>query len=304
MDSVDSISRGRMSWMPTLAIFMYELRGLLTSWLVRGWFIVTALITLLVAAGAWQEADPAPLIAALLFSYLVFPWFLIVIMLGISPTTGNRLDALADGILCRPVTRHEYLLACWGARVAIVLGVYLAVMLPAISVLTFAKRTSEQPVTFYGATMALGVVALVLTFLVTLSFLAGTAMRRPFVAAMTLVFVWVPLNLVLHAFSLEEFSPISLSQALPTLLRTPWTEVAEEESDSELSTAEMEALARQADQFMSILSGGTPPPSREAGFFEKGDYQDFSVWRVGLGYGIPTLLALVLSAAFFGWRDL
>ncbi len=304
MASGELISRARMSWMPILAIFSYELRGLLASWMVRGWFVATALITLLAVASAWAQPDPAPLIAGLLFSYLVFPWFLVVIMLGISPTTGARLDALADGILCRPVTRYEFLLAAWGARVAVVLAVYLVVMVPAITIVTFAKHAAAtQPVTFYGAFAALAVVALVLTFLVTLSFLAGTAMRRPLLAAVVLIFVWFPINVVLHTFSLEEFSPISLSQALPTLLRTPWAE-RDVEAPTELTSEDVEALARQANQFMSILSGGAPQPTRDKNFFDQGNYEDLSLVRVGLGYGVPTLLALALSAAFFCWRDL
>jgi len=290
--------------MPTLAIFNDELRSLWSSWLVRGWLIVTALFTLLFVAGAWEQADPASLIASLLFSYLVFPWFLVVIMLGISSATSSRLDALSDGILCRPVTRYEYLVASWAARVVAVLSVYLVVMLPTMVVVTFAKRTAvDPPVTIYGALASLAVVALVLTFLVTLSFLAATALRKPLLAALVLVFIWFPVNMVLHVFALEEFSPISLSQALPTLLRTPWHE-PEAEAAAKLTDKDMEALARQAGQFMSILSGGTPQPVREENFFERGDYEDFSLVKVSLGYGIPTLLALVLSAAFFCWRDL
>ncbi len=290
--------------MPILAIFNYEMKELLASWLVRGWFIVTALITLLAVAGAWDQADPTPLIATLLFSYLVIPWFLVVIMLGVSPTTGSRLDALTDGILCRPVTRYEYLLASWGARVVVVLAVYLAVMLPAIAMVTLAERTTgEQPVTFYGATAALAVVALVLTFLVTLSFLAGTILGRPLLAIIVLILVWFPVNLVLHTFSLEEFSPISLGQALPTLLRTPWSE-RDADSSPELTSQDVEVLARQANQFMSMLSGSAPQPSREENFFDRGNYEDFSLVRVALGYGIPTLLALGLSLLFFSRRDL
>ena len=44
--------------------------------------------------------------------------------------------------------------------------------------------------------------------------------------------------------------------------------------------------------------------SADENFFDKGNYEDLSLVRVGLGYGIPTLLALALSAAFFCWRDL
>ena len=286
--------------MPTLAIFTYELRGLFASWLVRGWFTATAIVALLLTAGAWQEMHPAVLIPMLLFSYMVFPWSFFVIVLGISPTTGSRLDALADGILSRPVTRFEYLAASWGARVIAVLAVYLAVMVPTIAIVAFAKRMVERPVTLYGATASLAIVGLVLTFLVTLSFLAGTALRKPMFAAAVVVFVWFPVNMVLHGFALKEFSPISLSQSMRVLLRTPW---AESERDLVVESA-AEDLTKQWNTFNRIISGQAPQPETKESFFEKGDYDDFSLWRVGLGYGIPTLIALMLSATFFCWRDL
>ncbi len=290
--------------MPTLAIFTYELRGLLASWLVRLWLVATVLLAFFTVGGNWGRLESAPLIASLLFSYLVFPWFLVVIVLGISPITGARLESLADGILSRPVTRYEYLLASWAARVAIVLVVYLVVMMPSIALVVWAKRpVPADGVTLYGVVASLAVVALVLTFLVSLAFLAGTALHKPLLAVVVLIFVWFPINLVLSTFSLEEFSPISLSQAMPTLLRTAWND-AEESPSHELTADDVKALSRQADQFLSILSGKSPPRDAEGSFFEKGDYEDFSLWRVGLGYGLPTLLALMLSAALFCWRDL
>ena len=80
-----------MSWMPTLAIFTYELRGL-AGQLVGACLVPgdRALIFIAVA-GSWRQVESAPLIASLLFSYLVFPWFLVVIMLGISPITGFEI---------------------------------------------------------------------------------------------------------------------------------------------------------------------------------------------------------------------
>ena len=222
MDSDGSISRDRNWLMPSLAIFSDEWRGLFASWLVRLWLAATVVLTLLSLAGNWAQLRTAPFIASLLFPYLVFPWFLVIMVLGISPVTGARLDALADGILSRPVTRYEYLWASWLARVVVVLAVYAVVSVPAVVVLRLAKRpVAADGVTWYGVIAALTVVGLVLTFLVSIAFLVGTLLRRPMLAAVVLIFVWFPINLVLHTFSLEEFSPISLSQALPTLLRTP-----------------------------------------------------------------------------------
>jgi hypothetical protein len=291
--------------MPTLAILTHELSGLVSSWLVRLWLIAAAIGTFFVVGGNWTRMESAPLIASVLFSYLVFPWFLVVIVLGISPVTGSRLDALADGILSRPVTRPEYLFASWLARVLVVLAVFLAVTLPAVLLVVFAKRpVAADGVTFYGVVTSLIVVSLVLTFLVTLAFFAGTLLRNALLATVLLVFIWFPVNLMLNTFSLEEFSPISLCQALPTLLRTTWS-ADDSTTERGPNPQDIAAMMRQTNRFLSVLSGSATPESEPKGsFFEQGSYEDFSVLRVLLGYGLPTLVAFGLSVLFFCWRDL
>lgn len=305
MGSDGLISRLRPSLlMPTLAITGHELRGLAKSWLVRLWLIAAALATFFTTAGNWTTMESALLIASLQIPFLVFPWFLVVIMLGISPVTGVRLDALADGILSRPVTRHEFLLAAWLARVVVVLAVYLCVSVPAMVLIVNARRpVPADAVSTYGVLVTLGVVSLVLTLLVSLAFCAGTLLRQPLLAAVVLMLIWFPLSLVLHTFSLEEFSPISLNQALPTVLKTPWRSASADEPGPRAE--DLESLARQTSQFLSILSGGTTPTRPPQGsFLQRGDYEDFSVPHIVLGYGVPAVVALGLSLLVFSRRDL
>jgi len=189
---------------------------------------------------------------------MIFPWSLVVMMLSVTPMSGSQAGFVADGILTRPVTRYAYLLAAWTARVTLVLGVFLLVTVPTIAIAALAERPpAADPVTFYGVAASLGVVALVLTFLVSFGFLLGTLLRNTLLAAVVLVFVWFPVNLVLNTFSLEEFSPISLTQALPTLLRTPWREVEEVEPPAELDTAFQDAI-----KFFGSLGADRRPPRR------------------------------------------
>jgi ABC-type transport system involved in multi-copper enzyme maturation permease subunit len=291
--------------MPFLAILQHDLRGLWAGRLVRLWLAASALMTLLLAAANWLKFQDATLIASLLFPYLVFPWFFVVVVLGVSPVSGARAEVLADGILSRPVSRCEYLLAAWLARVLLVLGVYLVVAVPAIAIVTLARRpVPEDAVTLFGIVSALGVVGLVLTFLVSLGFLAGTLLRKPLLAAVVLVFVWYPIGVVLNVFSLEEFSPISLSRAMSTQLRQPWR-AAGASAENKASAQDMEALARQVDHFLSVFSNGqTRPAAAKPDFFEGGKFGDFSLPRVILGYGVPTLMAVALALLFFYRRDL
>lgn len=295
----------RLASMPFLAILTHELRNLAGSWLVRLWLIAAALLAFFTITPNWQRMPTAPLIASLLIPYLVFPWFLVVFTLGISPVTGNRLEALADGVLSRPVTRYEYLLASWTARVVTVLGVFLLVIVPAVTLVATATRDAGgDPVTWYGVIAALAVVALVLVLLVSLAFCAGTLLRRPLVAIVVLIFVWFPSSAILATFSLEQFSPISLSQALPTLLCTPWNEDQAIAEDDSLGAEQLRELSTEASKFLSVLAGTEPPKPRPTGFFERNDYRDFSLLRVVLGYGIPTVIVLMLAVAVFARRDI
>jgi len=290
--------------MPALAILRHELRSLWSGWLVRLWLAGTAVLTLLVVAGNWQQLPTAPLIGALHFQYLFFPWVLVVMVLGVMPVTGQRVEAVADGLLSRPVTRYEFLLASWAARVLTVCAVYLAVMVPAVVLVSLADRpVREDRVTLFGVVTALGVVGVVLTFLTSLGFLLGTVMRKPLVPLVILVFLWYPINMIMNVYSLEEISPLSLNRSMATLLRKPppWAE-GDSAEEAEASDA---GLSNWTARFVQVLGEAEGPQKREERpFFDSGEFEDFSLGRVLLGYGLPTLAALVLATVCFCYRDL
>lgn len=291
--------------MPYVALLRHDLISLWQSWLVRLWLGATALLTFMLVGANWAQFRDGTLIASLLFPYLVFPWFFVVVVLGVSPVSGSRAETLADGILSRPVSRCEYLLATWSARVVLVLGIYLIVTVPSIILVMLAKRpVPGDTVTIYGIVTALGVVGLVLTFLVSLGFLMGTLLRKPLLAVVVLIFIWYPIGLILSVFSLEEFSPISLSRAISTQLRQSWREPGanlQGKADAE----DINGVTDQMSHFFSVFSGVQPKPkAANPDFFEGGKFEDFSLLRVTLGYGLPTLAAVFLASLCFYWRDL
>lgn len=294
------------TWMmPFMAILLHDLRSLWQSRLVRLWLGAALLLTFMLVGANWSQFRDGTLIASLLFPYLVFPWFFVVVVLGVGPVSESRTEALADGILSRPVSRCEYLLATWSARVVLVLGLYLVVTIPAIVLVIAARRpVPEDTVTVYGIVTALGVVGLVLTFLVSLGFLVGTLLRKPLLAVVVLVFVWYPIGLILSVFSLEQFSPISLSRAISTQLRQPWRQ-AEANGQTSANAEDINALSDQMSHFFSVLSGAPPKPkAANPDFFEGETFAAFSLLRVVLGYGLPTRAAVFLATLSFYWRDL
>ncbi|MHC4740519.1 MAG: ABC transporter permease [Planctomycetota bacterium] len=306
MDSADKSEKPGSRMMPYLAILRHDLGTLWASRLVRLWLAATAILTLFLVAANWTQFQDATLIASILFPYLVFPWFFVVVVLGVTPVSGARAEALADGILSRPVSRCQYLLATWSARVAVVLGTYLIVVVPAIIIITSAKRPSVRPdtVTVYGIITTLFVVGLVLTFLVSLGFLVGTLLRKPLLAVVVLVFVWYPISLILSIFSLEQFSPVSLSRAVSTQLRQSWRQT-EDEKQAVANAREMQKFSQQMSNFFSKISGAPAAESQsDPKFFESEKFQDFSLLSVTLGYALPTMAAVILAMLSFYWRDL
>jgi len=305
MDSTVDMSGFSVRLRPYLAIAQHDLRSLWQSKLIRLWLAASIIVTLLLTLGNWTRLTSAPLIASIMFPYLVFPWFLVVIVLGVTPVSGLQAETLADGVLSRPVTRHGFLLATWASRVVTTLGVCYLVVIPTIALIALADRpTPEDKVTLFGILATLGIVGLVLTLLVSLGFFMGTLLRKPLLAVTVLIFVWYPINLILSVFSLEQFSPISLNQALTTQLRRPWRQV-ETSPETELEQADAEAFARQASHFLDVLSGKrVQAQGSKQDFFEPGKFDDFSLAQVALGYAVPTLIVVGLAVLCFHRRDL
>jgi ABC-type transport system involved in multi-copper enzyme maturation permease subunit len=305
MDSTVEAAKLGPRTMPYWAVLQHDLMTLRASRLVWLWLGATVVLTLMLMAGNWAQFQDGPLIASLLFPYLVFPWFFVVVALGVSPVSGSWAEVVADGILSRPVSRSTYLLASWSARVVLIWGVYLVVMVPAVILVTLAKRpVPDDTVTVYGIISAMSVVGLVLTFLTSLAFLAGTLLRRPLLALVVLVFLWYPVGLVLSVFSLEEFSPISLSRAISTQLRQT-LRTPETPTDSGMRAQDAQVLPEGLEHFLRVFSGApAEPTAAKPEFFESEEFADFSLLRVVLGYGLPTVLAVILAILCFCWRDL
>lgn len=294
--------------MPIAAVLQFELRSLLKSWLVRLWLIAAALLALLTVMVGWAVLPDAILISVLLAAFLVFPWFLVIIVLGVNASTAGRLDAAADGILSRPIKRWEFLTGIWAARLLAVWAVSLAVLVPAVIAVVAGDRpevVETQPVTLFGLTAALAIVLVVLAFLVTVGVWLGTLFKNAWLAMVVLLFVWYPINAILMTFHLAQFSPVSLDQAMPSIVRKSWAKA--EESNVEAAGPLQAEMQRQAEEFIRSLTGTARPEprTREPGFYRHSDkYEDLSVAKVILSYGGLTILFWGVTMLVFYFRDL
>lgn len=288
---------------PVLALTWLELRTLFRSWLVRVWLAAAILLSFVTVLSGWRMLPLPVMIASLAFPFLVFPWFVVIIILGTNAVVASRMDSVADGILSRPITRLEFLVAAWLARTITVLAVFVLAVVPAALIAGLADRPVESdPVATYGVFMASLIVVLVLLGILSLGFFAGVILRNSWLALLVVLFVWYPANLLFTTFRLEELSPVSLNQALPTLMRKTW-ETAD--AVNEIRPADLIVLQQQADQFIQSLTGRPRRPAREPAFFEHDlEYQDIRPWRVMISYAVPIAVFLGFSYLCFYFRDL
>ena len=110
-------------------------------------------------------------------------------------------------------------------------------------------------------------------------------------------------------------SPVSLSLATPTLLvqEPPWHEEEEAAGPPDAAQSEPTGFLSIPDPSSMLSFGGTgstddfyaafgqEPPKVEK---PPGEFHDFSLLRVLLGYGIPSILAVGLATWCFCRRDL
>lgn len=112
-------------WLLTKA----DLEAIARSWLCRGFFLVSALITVLMLKAMQAEQKVASQMLEAIYATYLLIW-----MHGVIFIAGNALsreaECLNDAILCRGLTRAEYILGKLTARCLAILFILGSVLLP------------------------------------------------------------------------------------------------------------------------------------------------------------------------------
>lgn len=156
-------------WLPYWAVFQYDVGQTLRSWVYRIWVLAVLLATigfLLYRVGLTQEAGLVQH-ASKVFSHLLQGTVLGSIAFVVVLTAGciaSERGTLADSVLSRGISRYQYFLGKWHARLASVLGAYLILSLLAlVGSLVFV----HEDVTVDGSLIALATVGALLGAVVT-----------------------------------------------------------------------------------------------------------------------------------------
>lgn len=156
-------------WLPYWAVFQSDVRQTLRSWVYRFWVLLTVLAAvgyLLYSFGIYHEAgivQKASMHASTLLRWIVLGSAAIICVLTAGSITAER-GTMADSVLSRGISRYQYFLGKWHARLATVLGTFL--FLGAV-ILISAWFLLDEDFSWRGSLVALATVAVLLAAIIT-----------------------------------------------------------------------------------------------------------------------------------------
>src|SRR6266540_2113157 len=159
-------------FLPYWAVLQTDLRQTFHSWVYRLWVFMAVLAAgglLLYRVGVHKEAgmfQSAAVQCGDLFRILVLGSLALIVVLAVS-AVGAEKGTVADSVLSRGISRHQYFLAKWHARLAVVVSTFavLAVAILAASYFLF-KSDAESDLSILGGLMAILTVCAVLVAIV------------------------------------------------------------------------------------------------------------------------------------------
>ncbi|MBA4190783.1 MAG: ABC transporter permease [Planctomycetaceae bacterium] len=166
-------------FLPYWAVFQTDLKQTVRSWVYRLWVIMTVFASggfLLYRVGLHSEAgivQSAAVQCGDLFRIMVMGSLALVVVLAVSAVGAER-GTLADSILSRGISRHQYFLAKWHARLVVVVATFTALAVGVLIAGYFLfKSDAESDLSLSGGIAAVLAVAAVLAIIVSWGVVVG-----------------------------------------------------------------------------------------------------------------------------------
>ena len=203
---------------PFLAMTQADLEGMVKSKIVWGWIVAALFLEVLRSLGSGTMGASFTITEGL--SDFIFIWSMIII--GITGSAvSSESGELADSLLSKAVKRHEYILAKFCSRVALVFTIYLGIS-TVLAGLTM--RIGVNDIEIYGLSFSILAVALVLIMLTTMGVTFSTIFPKTIVSIVALLVVWYSMTSFFSLIDEIEFlSPSYLIGELPKIIQGNWS---------------------------------------------------------------------------------
>ncbi len=207
-------------WLPYWAVFQADVRATMQSWVWRTWVLVSVLVTVgysLYRYGAEHEGfvlQSASQLVTDLLRWTILGSVTLIIVLTAGSISSER-GTMADSILSRGISRHQYFLGKWHARLVTVLLTFFVL---GTAALVSSHFLLHEELSLIGSVAALLIVAALLAMVSTcgVAVSAITNSTKTGIAAL-----WIAVygaGIVLSLLKKNEASPMWLIQILPNVL--------------------------------------------------------------------------------------
>lgn len=208
-------------WLPYWAVVQSDTRQTVQSWVYRAWVlvsVVSAVGYLLYRVGVYREAgivQQASTLVSDLLRWCIFGSLTLVIVLAAGSISTER-GTVADSVLSRGISRYQYFLGKWHARLVAVLGTFFVMGLLALACSFFLLH---EDLSLSGSLVALVTVAALLGVVVS----GGVTVSAVFSSTLLgIAVLWLTVYGVGFALTLLPIpfpSPYQALNSLPYVLR-------------------------------------------------------------------------------------
>ncbi len=208
-------------WLPYWAVFQADVQQTLRSWVYGVWVTVTVLALagyLLYRLGPYREAgiiQPASEYVSVLLRWTAAVGVTLIVVLTAGSISSER-GTMADSVLSRGISRHQYFLGKWHARLVTVLATYFVLGGAALLAGYFLLH---EDLSLTGSLVGLVTMAALLTAVVTCGVTVSAMVNSTVVGVAVL---WVMLyggGFVLALLPDKLLSPDRVLSRLPHILR-------------------------------------------------------------------------------------
>lgn len=208
-------------WLPYWAVFQADLRQTMRSWVYRVWVlgvILAATGYLLYRAGVYREAGMIQSASTLISDLL--RWSMLGSITLIIALTGGSISSekgtMADSVLSRGISRYQYFMGKWHARLVAVLSTFFAMGLIALVGSFFLLH---EDLSLTGCLVAMGIIIALLASVTTLGVAVSGIINSTMLG---ITMLWLTVHGILFGMNLlpsRFISPDRVLNNLPTILR-------------------------------------------------------------------------------------
>jgi ABC-type transport system involved in multi-copper enzyme maturation permease subunit len=209
-------------FLPYWAVFQADFRHTITSWVYRVWVLLSlfaAVGCLLYRYGAYRVAgmvQPASELVSDLLHWTVLGSVTLIIILTGGSISSER-GTMADSILSRGISRYQYFLGKWHARLAAILGTFFA--LGFVVLISSVLLLRDENLDLKGSVIALSTVAAILAIVITSGVAISAVSNSTVLGIGALWLVLYGTGFLLSLLPADYPSPDRALRTLPNILR-------------------------------------------------------------------------------------